>query len=137
MKLPVTSPAAGLSRSITPGREELADLLGPLGVAVDVLGQRRVLAAAVPLQELLGEPFDRVAIVAGVGHGNGPLGTGAGRGRMRPTCRAARLCRSKFTAADQIAEVAGRESLIDPEAEAGSRRACRPTAPAGAASLPR
>src|SRR5947209_7773402 len=36
-------------------------------MAVDVLGQGRVLAAAAPRQELLGEALDRVAIVAGIG----------------------------------------------------------------------
>ena len=41
-------------------------------MAVHVLGQGRVLAAAVALQELLGEAFDRVAIVAGLGHGADP-----------------------------------------------------------------
>ena len=51
------------------GRKERADLVFPLGVAVDVFGQGRVLATAAPLEELLGEAFDRVAIVAGIAHG--------------------------------------------------------------------
>ena len=42
------------------GGEELADLVGQLGAAVDVLLQAGPLAAAVPLQERLGQLADKV-----------------------------------------------------------------------------
>ena len=48
------------------GREHLADLLGHLRQAVDVLLQARPLAAAIPLGELLGELIEP-AVVARTG----------------------------------------------------------------------
>ena len=44
------------------GGEELEDLVGPLGVLLGVLGGRGILAAPAAVEELVGQPLDRVAI---------------------------------------------------------------------------
>ena len=49
------------------GREELEDLLGPLGVQPGVLARRGVLAAAAAVEELGGQPLQRVAVQGGSG----------------------------------------------------------------------
>ena len=51
-------------------REQLADVVGVLGVARDVIGDRGVLAAAEPLGKLLGQPLERVAIRRRFAHGS-------------------------------------------------------------------
>ena len=45
--------------------EQVADLFGQLGVPAGVLGERRVLAAPLPLDEFFGEQLDRIAVGAG------------------------------------------------------------------------
>ena len=50
-------------------REQVADLVGQLGVALGVFAERRPLAAALAVEELLGQHLDGVALVAGPGHG--------------------------------------------------------------------
>ena len=54
-------------------REQVADLVGQLGVALDVFAERRLLAAALAVEELLGQSLDWVARVAGGGHRHAPL----------------------------------------------------------------
>ncbi len=54
------------------GGEEVADLLGQLGVPLGVFAERRVLAAAPAIEEVLGQELDRVAGVAGGGHRSAP-----------------------------------------------------------------
>ncbi len=49
-------------------REELADLVGEVGVALDVFVKRRPLAAPLAVEELLGQHFHRIALVTGGGH---------------------------------------------------------------------
>src|SRR5207248_2463325 len=58
------------------GGEQGPDAVGPLRVAVGVLGDGRPLAAAVAGDELLGEPLDRVAVGGRVGHGRASRGGG-------------------------------------------------------------
>ena len=48
------------------GREHLAYLVGPLVISLNVLGNRRALAAPVAFEEFLGQPVDR-AVVRGCG----------------------------------------------------------------------
>ena len=45
------------------GREQIAELVGVVGVARGVIADRRMLAAAQPVGELLGQHVDRVAVV--------------------------------------------------------------------------
>ena len=66
---PESSPRSSI---IEQGREEVADLVGQLGVAFEVLAQRRLLAAALAVEELLGQELDGVALVAGGVHGLAP-----------------------------------------------------------------
>ena len=54
-------------------REQVADLVGQFGVPLDVFAQRRLLAAALAVEELLGQELDGVAPVAGGAHQFGPL----------------------------------------------------------------
>ena len=58
------------------GREQVADVGGEVGVAVGVLGHGRTFAAAVPLDELLGQPLQWVTVGVGRGHGSQPSGGG-------------------------------------------------------------
>jgi hypothetical protein len=50
-------------------REQPADVVGVLGVTLDVLGDRRVLTAAEPLGELLGQPLDGIETRSGFAPG--------------------------------------------------------------------
>ena len=43
-------------------REQVADLVGQLGVALDILAERRLLAAPLAVEELFGQELDRVAL---------------------------------------------------------------------------
>jgi hypothetical protein len=51
-------------------RKQFADVVGVLGVPPDLLGDRRVLTAAEPLGELLGQPLKGIAIHGGFAHGS-------------------------------------------------------------------
>ena len=53
-------------------REQLADIVSQLGVTIDVLGNRRVLAVPKPVGELLGDPLKRIAVDARSTHGSTP-----------------------------------------------------------------
>jgi hypothetical protein len=58
-------------------REDSADFVGQLGMAVDVLRQGWRFAVTAALQELLGEPLDRVAIdTGGIGQDDNLLSGG-------------------------------------------------------------
>ena len=46
-------------------REELEDLLGPLGILLGVFGRRRILAAPAAVEKLGGQPLERVTIRGG------------------------------------------------------------------------
>src|SRR5262249_7630414 len=50
-------------------REQVADLVGQFGMALDVLSKCRPFAAPVALDEFLGKPVERIDLGAGFGHG--------------------------------------------------------------------
>ena len=58
-------------------REDVADLVGQVGIVGQVLGDRRPLPLTLALQEFLGQGFDRDAARGGVGHDRLPPGSGA------------------------------------------------------------
>ena len=81
------------------GREQVADLVGQLGVALEVLAERGLLAAALAVEELLGQELDGVALVAGGIHRRaspaGPWGDPIGATRLRSAAH----CRHRAPAA--------------------------------------
>ena len=75
-------------------RQDLADLLGDLGVSGRVVVDARPLAAPEALEERLGHQVDRVAVGVAVGHGQGswrPPGMAARTSLRRSRARAYRL----------------------------------------------
>src|SRR5262249_44846826 len=69
--------------------EEVADLLGQLGVAVEVVLEGGTLAAAPAVEELLGQQLDGVAVGAGAVHrlAPGPSDSLGGGGYVRADLR--------------------------------------------------
>ena len=67
-------------------REDLADLVGELGVSPAVFLERGPLAAALAAEEVVGQGLDGVAVLAGAGggHGLGPRGSEAGSSSSEP-----------------------------------------------------
>ncbi len=66
--------------------EDLADLVGELGVSPAVFLERGPLAAALAAEEVVGQGLDRVAVLAGGGggHGLGPLASEGGGSSSEP-----------------------------------------------------
>ena len=66
--------------------EDLADLVGELGVSPAVVLERGPLAAALAAEEVVGQRLDGVAVLAGAGggHGLGPRASEAGSSSSEP-----------------------------------------------------
>ena len=100
--------------------EQVADLVGEVGMAIEILLKGGPLAAALPLEEVLGQEFHRVPLAAGGLHGSAPVRKDA---RPAPTRRHTGRQRRTRSAAAAGSDVDGAACLYirEPPADVHGR----------------